>query len=391
MILADLGAEVIKIEHPDTGDTARNSANEGVTYLSFNRNKKSLALNLSSVEGKEVFRRLVQRSDVVLDNYSSGALDRLGVGYSWGSQVNPRIIYCAIKGFLSGPSEARPSLDELAQMEGGLAFMTGVPGRPMRANTSITDIGAASYGVIGVLCALYRRQQTGVGESVRSGLYETVVFWMTQFFARVQIAGADPGPNEPLPAGDSGTAQAMGWGVYQLFDTADGRQVFIAVTSNRHWTRLCALLGLDDLGSDPGLNSNAKRTQQKPYFTPRIAAAVRKFTAEELVSMLRNADVPYAPVNTPRDLVEEEHLNAGHHLLDVPLTDGRTFKQPALPLEFEHIDYRASSPPPALGQHTDVILADLGYSESEIEALKAARVVRRSDRVLSIDETCPLT
>jgi crotonobetainyl-CoA:carnitine CoA-transferase CaiB-like acyl-CoA transferase len=382
LILADLGANVIKIENPETGDTARNMANQGVTFFSFNRNKQSLATNLRSEEGREVFRRLVERSDVVVDNYSPGALERLGIGFGWAREVNPRIIYCSIKGFLAGPSESRPSLDELAQMEGGLAYMTGPPGQPMRAAASIVDIGAATYGVVGVLAALYQRQLSGVGDHVSSGLFETTTFWMNQTFARVQLNGETP---KPRGSGDSGMGLAMGWGVYRLFATRDDRQVFIAVTTNRHWSRLCTILGLADLGADPTLDTNAKRAAQKPRFTPLIAEAVQRFDYDSIVRLLRDAEIPYAPVNAPADLVDEPHLNAGHHLLRVDLADHRSFKQPALPLEFGDSQYTVRRAPPALGEHTDRILYDLGYSEAEIATLKAKRVVVCSDRMLGID------
>ncbi len=385
LILGDLGAEVCKVEDPWIGDTARNQANQGTTFFSFNRNKRSVAVNLREPGGHGVFKRLIEKSDVVVENYNPGALDRLGVGYVWASSVNPRIIYCSIKGFLSGPYESRPSLDELAQMEGGLAYVTGLPGRPMRAAASIVDIGAASYGVIGVLAALYRRQLTGMGEDIRSGLFETTVFWMNQHFSRVQLAGDPPKPRDPTAASASGIGGAMGWGVYQLFDTRDGKQIFIAVTTNRHWANLCELFGLSDLRNDPALNTNAKRSLSRPVFIPRIAEVVRQFELAEMMRRLREADVPYAPVNTPVDLVDEPHLNAGGHLLTVELSDGRTFKLPTLPVTFGDTPYEVRLPPPALGEHTNAVLAELGYLPAEIDELQAAHAVLQSDRMLAID------
>ena len=383
MLLADLGADVCKVEDPRVGDTARNMANEGTTFFSFNRNKRSIAIDLRSPAGRDVFGRLVQRTDIVLDNFSVGALDRLGIGYAWGADLNPRVIYCSIKGFLGGPSEARPYLDELAQMEAGLAYVTGLPGQPMRAASSIVDIGAAAYGVIGILAALYRRETTGRGENIRSGLFETTVFWMNHHFARVQLAHDPPRPRDPGDA--SGIGRSMGWGVYQLFETADDKQIFIAATTNRHWRRLCALFSLADLADDPELSTNALRSTRRSRFVPPIAAAVKRFSLAELVGLLRDAAIPYAPVNTPVDLVDETHLNDGGHLLEITLEDERTFKQPGLPFSMGETHFGVRMPPPALGEHTAAILAELGYQPADIEKLQAENVAIRSDRMLRID------
>lgn len=382
LILADLGADVIKIEHPDSGDTSRNQANLGSTFYAYNRNKKSLALNLRAAEGKEIFRRLVQRSDVVIDNYTAGALERLGIDYEWGSQVNPGVIYCSIKGFLPGPYGPRPFLDELAQMAGGLAYMTGPPGRPLRAGASIIDIGAATYGVVGVLAALYRRGMTGRGEHVQSGLFETTVFWMNQHIARAQLTGKTP---EPFAAGPTGMASVMGWGVYQLFPTRDSRDVFIAVTANRHWTRLCRVLGFDDWENDPELGSNRKRAGHRVRIAERIAAVVVRYTFDEITALLDEAEIPYAQVNTPTDLVDDPHLNGrGQWMpLDVPGYQG--LKVPSLPMTVGDAHYQVRLQPPRLGEHTDDILTELGYSPVEVAELKSREVVLRSDRLLDTD------
>ena len=383
LILADLGADVCKVEDPRSGDTARNQANAGTTFFSFNRNKRSIALNLRTDGGRDVLARLVQRADVVLDNYSPGALERLGVGYAWGACVNPRIIYCSIKGFLQGPSESRPYLDELAQMEAGLAYVTGLPGRPMRAAASIVDIGAATFGVVGILAALYRRELSGRGEDLSSALFETTVFWMMQHFARVQLADDPPGPRRLEDA--SGIGRSMGWGVYQLFWTADDKQLFIAATTNRHWHSLCGLLDLSDLAANPRFATNALRSTRRPEFIPQIASAVKLHALSALVALLREANIPYAPVNTPADLVDEEHLNSAGHLLNLRLQDGRTLKQPTLPLRLGQTEWSARLPPPALGEHTTTILSELGYTSEEIQTLHASGAALTSNRMLNAD------
>jgi crotonobetainyl-CoA:carnitine CoA-transferase CaiB-like acyl-CoA transferase len=385
MMLGDLGAEVIKIEHPRHGDTARNQNNDGATFYTFNRNKKYLALDLQKPEGKQVFERLVSSYDVVLDNFAPGALERLGLDYEWGSKVNPRIIYCSVKGFLPGPYGDRPFLDELAQMAGGLAYLTGFKDQPMRAGASITDIGAATYAVIGILAALHRRNLTGRGESIEAGLYETIVFWISQYITGAQIKGANPPPR-----GEHSTmAATMGWGVYQLFRTSDERQVFIAVTANRHWGALCEVLGFDDWKDAAAFNSNKKRSLQKPRIAERIAPAVARFSFEDICARLYGAGIPHAPVNTPMDLLDERHLaEAGRWLeLQVP---GRRFKVPKLPLDFRTTtDFEVRNQPDSLGHDSDHILAGLGYSAGEIERLKVAGAVLTSDRMLNVESNDP--
>jgi len=382
LILADLGADVIKIEQTDTGDTSRSHPNQGSTFYSYNRNKRSLALNLKSPEGKEIFRRLVERADVVIDNYAAGALTRLGIDYDWGNKVNPRIIYCSLKGFLPGPYGPRPFLDELAQMAGGLAYMTGPPGRPLRAGASIVDIGAATYGVVGILAAVYRRQVTGRGESIQSGLFETTVFWMNQHIARTQLSGITP---LPFAAPKDGMGSVMGWGVYQLFPTSDGRDVFIAVTANRHWARLCEVLGFSDWSKDPSFDSNTKRAEQRILIADRIASETVKYGFDELTRMLDEAEVPYAPVNTPADLVDDPQMDGRDHWMRLDVPGHPDLKVPALPMSMGDTRYQVRLQPPRLGEHTDEILSAIGYSPEEIAVLKNEQVVRRTDALLNVE------
>jgi crotonobetainyl-CoA:carnitine CoA-transferase CaiB-like acyl-CoA transferase len=382
MMLGDLGAEVIKIEHPATGDTARSHDNAGGTFYTFNRNKRFLALDLGQPEGKAVFEKLVARADIVLDNFAPGALKRLKLDYAWGRKVNKRIIYCSVKGFLPGPYSDRPFLDELAQMAGGLAFLTGLENQPMRAGASITDIGAATYGIVGILAALYRREQTGEGDCIESGLYETIVFWISQYLTTAQMTGANP---LPRGARASGMGKAMGWGVYQLFDTREGKPVFIAVTGNRHWAGLCDALGFADWKDAPEFNNNRKRSAEKRRIAERIATVVRTLSYEDITARLYEALVPYAPVGTPLDIVNERHLEEGQYWLPLKVGD-KTLKAAKLPLAMlESRDFEIREQPAYLGEHTDAILGELGYTNEKIEALKTRKVVRRSGKMLNID------
>ena len=382
VILGDLGAEVIKIEHPKTGDTARSHSNSGQTFYAFNRNKQFLALDLSKPGGKKIFEKLVAKADVVLDNFAPGALKRLGLDYEWGRRVNPRIIYCSVKGFLPGPYADRPFLDELAQMAGGLAYLTGLKDQPMRAGASITDIGAATYGVIGILAALYRRERTGEGDAIEAGLYETIVFWISQYVLGAQMTGVNA---PPRGARASGMGANMGWGVYRLFPTKDGRQIFIAVTGNRHWTGICDVLGFSDWRDSTEFNSNRKRGVHKPRINERVAAAVVQLDYDDIAGRLYGARVPYSPVNTPLDLVNEKQMDEGRHWMHLKV-GGKDFKLPQLPITMGRTaEFAVREQPGSLGAHTDSILAALGYSAAEIDALKAEKVVLRSDRMLNTD------
>jgi crotonobetainyl-CoA:carnitine CoA-transferase CaiB-like acyl-CoA transferase len=370
LILADLGAEVIKIEHPDGGDQARRMPGAGSGYYFFNRNKRSVAIDLKSPRGKELLLTLVRSSDVCLDNYAPGALERLGLGFDVIAAENPRLVYMAIKGFLPGPYEHRPSLDELAQMMGGLAFMTGPPGRPLRAGASIIDIGAATYGVIGILAALYRRRETGRGQMLTAGLFETTVFWVGQWIARAAATGQ---PSRPMA--EVGQSLRMGWGIFHLFATADDEQVFIGVTSNAHWERFCAAFGLQPLFADERLSTNEKRVDAQAWMLPLVREAVARLGSAELQRTLERAGVPYAPLRRPDQLLDDPHLKESGQLLPVPMDDGRIGYLPKLPIASDAYDFTVRLPPPRLGEHTREVLAEAGLAATEIDALIAAKVV----------------
>src|SRR5262245_967487 len=372
LVLADLGADVIKVERAGEGDQSRAMpAGSSALFHFLNRNKRSIAIDLKgAAEGRALFLRLAAVSDVVIDNFAHGAVEALDLGYDVLSRTNPGLIYLALKGFLPGPNETRPFLDELAQMSAGLAFMTGPRGQPMRAGASIVDVGAAAYGVIAVLAALQQRARTGVGQKITSGLYETTVFWVGQWLANY---GATGEPSVPMPEIRQGTR--MGWGIYQLFTAADGEQVFIGITSNGHWERCCKAFPLADLLADERLNDNTKRVAARGWLPGRIAEEMRRYPSAELCERLDRARVPFAPLRRPDQLVDDPHLNAAGQFVDTPLPGRGTAKLPKMPVRSTAFELGLRRPAPRLGEHTHEVLAELGLSREEIDALASRRVI----------------
>jgi crotonobetainyl-CoA:carnitine CoA-transferase CaiB-like acyl-CoA transferase len=371
LILADLGAEVIKIERLGSGDQARTMPAAGQAgFFHFNRNKRSLAVDLKADKGKALLMKLVAKADICLDNFAPGALERAGLGYEELAKVNPRLLYLSLKGFLPGPYEDRLSLDEVAQMMGGLAYMTGPPGKPLRAGASIIDIGAATYGVLGILSALYQRELTGVGQKITSGLFETTSFLVGQWMA---LASASGQPSKPMAT--EGQGVRMGWGIFHLFPTKDDQQVFIAVTSNAHWERFCRAFGLDDLLADESLNTNPKRAAQQPRVLGRVNEQTMKHTAKELQAKLAEANIGYAPVSRPDQLIDDPHLKASGQLIETRFPSGRTGNVPKMPFKSSRFEFGMRRPAPGLGEHTKEILAEAGYGEAEIEVMLAEGVV----------------
>jgi crotonobetainyl-CoA:carnitine CoA-transferase CaiB-like acyl-CoA transferase len=372
LLLADLGADVVKVERPGEGDQTRGMpAGNGANFHFLNRNKRSITVDLKgSAEGRELFLRLATRCDVVVDNFAYGAVEGLGLGYDVLAGVNPGLIYLALKGFLPGPYEARPFLDELAQMSAGLAFMTGPRGQPMRAGASIVDVGAAAYGVIAVLAALQQRARTGRGQKITSGLYETTVFWVAQWLANY---GATGEPSVPLPELRQGTR--MGWGIYQLFTAADGEEIFIGITSNAHWERFCTEFGLADLLADERLDDNRKRVAARGWLPARIADEMRKHPSAELAERLERVRIPFAPLRRPDQLVDDPHLNASGQFVDTPLPGRGPVKLPKMPVRSTAFEFSLRRPAPQLGEHTREVLAEFGLSTEEIDALASRRVI----------------
>ncbi len=373
LVLADLGAEVVKVEPAPGGDhTRRLPGFASGFFATFNRNKRSLALDLKRPEGQAVAQRLAAQADVVLENYGPGTMERLGCGWEQLSAANPRLIYLALKGFLAGPYEHRPALDEVVQFHAGLAYMTGPPGRPLRAGASVIDILGAVFGVVAVLSALREREATGRGTRIGSALFESAVFLMGSHMAGLAATGEPP---PPMPA------RRGAWGIYDVFRTADG-ELFIGVTSDQQWARFTAGFGLASLAADPRLATNADRTRERSWLLPALQAVLETRPTAEVARLCEAAGISWAPVGRPADLFEDPHLLAGGGLLRTAISAlgggaGEAVGLPGLPLEFGAERARAglSRQPPRMGEHGAEVLAEAGFAPAEVDALRAAGVI----------------
>lgn len=358
-ILADLGAEVIKVE-PIGGDQTRRLLGSGAGYFpTYNRNKKSIALDLKQPEGLDLAKQLAASADVVVENFRPGAMDKLGLSYEALAEMNPRLIYCAEKGFLAGPYEHRTALDEVAQMMGGLAYMTGPPGRPLRAGSSVIDVTGGMFGAIGILAAIEQRHRTGRGQKVQSSLFETTVYLVGQHMAQMAVTGQAA---KPMPV------RISAWAIYDVFETKDDEQVFLGVVSDALWEKFCRLFGLDDLWADESLRANNQRVLARETLMPRIRELLKGFTKAELIAKLETSGLPFAPIARPEDMFDDPHMNAGG-LVDVTLADGRTTKLPALPVEMDGRRFADRGELATPGQHSREVLAGLGLNDSAVAAL----------------------
>ncbi|GAC1338323.1 MAG: CaiB/BaiF CoA-transferase family protein [Acetobacteraceae bacterium] len=357
LALADLGADVIKVEpaaEPGRpgGDNTRRLRDAGAGFFAMlNRNKRSLALDLKSAEGLATAKQLLATADVLIENFRPGALDKLGLSYAALAEANPRLIYCSCKGFLPGPYETRVALDEVVQMMGGLAYMTGLPGRPMRAGSSINDILGGIVAALGVMAAVEERHRTGRGKHVQSGLFETNAMLVAQHMAQAVITG-----QAPPPMG----VRRPAWPIYDIFDCADGLQVFVGVVTDTQWRLFCEQFGLDALAADPALGTQEQRRAARDRVIPIAAATLAGLSSAELMARCEAMGLPFAPIATPSDLFEDRHLNAAGGLVTVTLPeDGRQVKLPAFPLALDGERLGLRRDLPAVGQHNAEILAEL--------------------------------
>ena len=364
MVLADLGAEVIKVEpigHGQEGDNTRKLLGSGAGFFPlFNRNKKSLALDLKTPEGKEAVLRLIATADIVSENFKPGTMQKLGLDYESLKKLNPRLIYVSLKGFLPGPYEHRTALDEVVQMMGGLAYMTGRRGDPLRAGTSVNDIMGGMFGAIGAMAALAQRAQTGEGQEVQSALFENNVFLVAQHMMQYQVTGKAAAP---MPE------RISAWAIYDVFVVKEGEQIFLAVVSDTAWKIFCEAFGYSDLFDNPKLTSNNDRVLAREWLLPILRERLKNLSAQELSEVFEKNSLPYAPITAPHELLDDPHLHATGGLAPMTLNDGRSIHTVLLPLSMDQERLKVRQSAPQLGEHNESLLSSLGYNAEEIQKL----------------------
>lgn len=367
LVLADLGAEVIRVEPAPNGDPTRKLKGFGTGYFPFfNRNKKSLALNLKSPEGLAIAKKLIGTADVLIENFGPGTMDRLGLSYETLKEEHPRLVYLSLKGFLPGPYEKRVALDEVVQMMSGLAYMTGPPGQPLRAGSSVVDIMGGMFGVIAVLAALRERESTGKGQFVAASLFESAMFLMGQHLAYAALSDE---PVPPMPA------RVSAWAVYDQFDTQDGERVFLGITSDRHWHRFCEVFERPDLAADETLATNNQRIEARGELMPVVGDILAAMDLDALTEKAVTAQLPFAHIARPEQLFDNPHLLAGNRLLQTMLPGGVETRLPALPVELDGRKTELQSNPPVLGADTRAVLGELGLDQMEIDSLAEQGIV----------------
>jgi crotonobetainyl-CoA:carnitine CoA-transferase CaiB-like acyl-CoA transferase len=360
LVLADLGAEVIKVE-PLEGDNTRRLQGAGAGfYPIFNRNKKSIALDLKSPEGMEIVLKLIDGADAVTENFRPGALDKLGLGYADLSERNSRLVYCTLKGFLNGPYQERPALDEVVQMMGGLAYMTGLPDRPLRVGSSVNDIMGGMFAAIGILAALRERETTGRGKLVKSALFENTAFLVSQHMAQYAITGEAPPPM---------SVKKPAWGVYDIFDTKDYDRLFVGVVTDTQWEVFCREFDQPELAANADIRTNGQRVKNRSWLIPRVGEVFKVWSRPDLEKKLESIGLPYAPINKPWDLFDDPHLNASGGLMEMRVAAGKSIKVPTLPLELDGERLGKRNDPPTISENVRELLEGLGYAADKVESL----------------------
>ncbi len=365
MVFADLGAEVIKVE-PPKGDNTRHLIGSGAGfYPLFNRNKKSLVLDLKTPGGREAVLRLIATADIVSHNFRPETIAAQGLDYASLQKLNPRLIYIALKGFLPGPYEHRTALDEVVQMMGGLAYMTGPIGQPLRAGTSVNDIMGGMFGAMAAMAALAQREKTGLGQEVQAALYENNIFLVAQHMMQYAVTGV---PADPMPS------RISAWGVYDVFTVKGGEQIFLSAVTDTQWLIMCDAFGWADLKADSALGSNNDRVRERPRLLPILRERFAAYTAQQLSDLFEQHGLPYAPIKKPHELVDDPHLLATGSLAPMTLPSGETTNTVLFPFAMDGQRMGVRLNPPQLGEHSAEILASLGYGVPDIAALSATDV-----------------
>ncbi|MDU8360087.1 CaiB/BaiF CoA-transferase family protein [Pseudomonas syringae group sp. J309-1] len=368
LVLADLGAEVIKVEPAPSGDNTRRLRGSGAGYwMTYNRNKKSFAVDMKTEEGMSAVRKLIASADVVTENFRPGAMEKLALGYEQVKAIKPSIIYSSMKGFLPGPYDQRPALDEVVQMMTGLAYMTGPVGRPLRAGASVNDVMGGMFSAISILAALHQRNSTGLGQFVQTGLFENSAFLVAQHMMQKVVTGkaAAPMPN-----------RVSAWAIYDVFTTADDEQVFLGVVSDGQWQSFCKAFGFKEWAVDPTLALNNQRVQARDDILPRVREWLGGMSKLEVMARCEAAGLPFSPIQRPEDLFEDHHLNASGGMAALKTPDGADVKVPMLPFEMDGQRFGTRLNVPELGSHSAELLGELGYCDEDIQALQAAGVVQ---------------
>ena len=367
LVLADLGADVIRVELAPDGDRTRRLGGFAAGFFSyFNRNKRSLCLDLKNPEGLRIARDLVTRADVLIENFGPGTLERMGLGAEALKAINPRLIYCALKGFLPGPYEHRPALDEIVQFMTGMAYMTGPVGKPLRAGASVIDIMGGVMGVVAILAALRQRDQDGRGRVVAASLYESGALFMAQHMAGEAVTGE---PIPPMPA------RGGAWGIYETFPTSDGEPLFVGITSDAHFCAFCTEFNRADMLADPRFATNGDRVAHRPILRELVGAIIADHTIFDLSEAMDRIGVPFSPVRRPSDLFDDPQLNAGGRMMETRMIGGSFVKLPSLPFTIDGEAPKLRRQPPLSGEQTDEIMIQFGYTAEQIARLRAANVI----------------
>jgi crotonobetainyl-CoA:carnitine CoA-transferase CaiB-like acyl-CoA transferase len=371
MMLADMGADVLKIEEPEGGDESRTwppfVAGEASGYLSMNRNKRNMTLNLKTPEAQDILKKLVARADVVVENFRTGTMESFGLGYEVLQPINPRLIYCAVSVFgRSGPYKDKAGYEALMQAFSGVMSLTGEPdGPPLRCGVSFLDLGTGMMAAYAVMNALFHRERTGQGQKVEVSLFETALSLLSYHAVGYLLTGTVPqrqGSGHPMIV------------PYQVFQTQDG-EIFIVGSNQRLWTRLCQALRREDLLHDPRFGSNMERVEHRKVLVPMLQSETQKYPTAELSEMLDKAGVPCAPVNTLDHVLTDPQTQAREMIVDIPHPLIPDLRLLGLPIKLSETPGDICRPPPLKGEHTEEVLNDLGYSAADINGFRDRHVI----------------